>query len=168
MMRQTGSPEHLEAEASYHQVFLAPLNTTPIYDGRDIGPVLGVVDECTALILFTGCTDGIVHLTISLEDVPPLADDSWEVQESVSITIDTPLYIWSPTGAFTRRADGSPWFLEPKKTGPHRVRVSARGRGEDNAEYTLTSPEHFLIQIWPETSLHLRETLRDDGFGMGA
>lgn len=130
--------------------------------------MLSVVDEGTALIVFTGCTDGIVHLTISLSDTPPISNGSWEVQESVSISVDTPLYIWAPTGDFTRRVDGSPWFLEPKKAGPHRVRVSARGRGEDYAEYTRTSPEHFLIQIWPETSLGPRETARDDGFGMGA
>lgn len=167
-MRQTGRREHLEVEASYHQFFLAPLDTTPIYDGRDTGPAVGVVDDNTALIVFTGCTDGNVHLSISLEEAPPPTEDSWEVQESVSITIDSPLYIWAPNGDFARRVDGSPWFLEPKKSGPHRVRVSARGRGEDYAEYTLTSPEVFLIQIWAETSLLPRETVRDDGFGMGA
>ncbi|MEV8183771.1 hypothetical protein [Specibacter sp. NPDC078692] len=168
MMRQTESREYLEAEASYHQFFLAPLDTTPVYDGRDTGPVAGVVDGGTALIVYTGCMDGVVHLTVSLADAPPPADDSWEVQETVSITIDAPLYIWAPTGGFARRVDGDPWFLQPKKVGPHRFRVSARGRGEDYAEYTITSPEHFLIQVWPETSLRPRETARDDGFGLDA
>lgn len=95
-MRQTGSREHLEVVADCHQFFLAPLDNTPVYDGRGTGPVVGVVDGCTALIVLTGCNDGIVHLTISLEDAPSPAEDSWEVQESVSIIIDTPVYIWAP------------------------------------------------------------------------
>ncbi|MDJ0312756.1 hypothetical protein [Arthrobacter sp. H35-D1] len=37
-------------------------------------------------------------------------------------------------------------------------------------KYRLTSPpvEHYLIQIWPETGIRPRETVRDDGFGVGA
>lgn len=170
MMRQTGGQGELEAQAAYHQFFLAPLDTTPVYDGRDTGPVAGVVEGGTALIVYTGCTDGTVHLTTSLEDASPPAEGSWEAQESVSIAIDTPLYIWGPTVDFPRREDGGPWVLEPRKPGPHRVRVSARGRGDDYGEYRLASlpVEHYLIQLWPEASLRPRETMRDDGFGIGA
>lgn len=158
----------LEAEAGYHQFFLAPLGASPVYDSLDFGPLAGVVDGGTSLIVLTGCTDGNVHVRVSLGDSAPPAEDSWEAQESVSLHIRTRLYMWAPTGDFARRTDAEPWFLEPLTPGPHRVRVSARGRGENYAAYMLTSPatEHYLIQFWPEPDMRPRESVLDDGFGL--
>lgn len=34
--------QELEAEASYHQFFLAPFGASPVYDGRDAGPLVSV------------------------------------------------------------------------------------------------------------------------------
>lgn len=165
-----GFRHELDAEASYHQFFLAPLGASPVYDGMDAGTLASVVDGGTALIVLTGCTDGIVHVTVSLEDAAPAPEDSWEVQEAVSLRMGAPLFSWAPTGDFTRAVDGNPWCLEPGKPGPHRVRVSARGRGENYASYShaLPATEHYLIQIWPEERLRPRETMRDDGFGLDA
>ncbi len=50
--------------------------------------------------------------------------------------------------------------------GPHRVRVSARGRTGRVDASVETASEHYLVEAWPEPGLRARETLRDDGVSM--
>lgn len=150
--------EHL-VWASYHQVFLAPVGVSPIYDGRDSGPLISVTDDTTALIIITGCADGPVLMATRARQAPPPATDAdWEVQESVSIVITEPLRLSSPTWSELYEP-----VITPDKSGPHRVRVSARGRITNVDLSVATASEHYLIETWPEPVLRARETLRDDG-----
>jgi hypothetical protein len=151
--------EHL-AHASYHQVFLAPLEAAPVYDGQDAGAVVSLVPvahDDVALIVTTGCADGPVHITIETGSAPLPVDDAWEVQEAVSLIIGKPLYISSPTWA--RVFDP---VMSPTTPGPHRVRVSARGRTLDYDASATRSDEYYLIQAWPEPQLRPREAIRDN------
>jgi hypothetical protein len=115
--------EHL-VYASYHQLFLAPVGVSPIFDSRDSGPLVSVTDNAAALIIVTGCADGPVLVTTRVTPGPPSqVDAGWEAQESVSIVIGEPLRLSSPTWTALHEP-----VITPSVPGPHRVRVSARGR----------------------------------------
>lgn len=148
--------------ASYHQLFLAPVGVSPIYDGRDSGPLVSVTDDAAALIIVTGCADGPVLVTTRVTPGPPSgADAGWEAQESVSIAVGEPLRLSSPTWTALHEP-----VITPSVPGPHRVRVSARGRTGRVDASVETASEHYLVEAWPEPGLRARETLRDDGVGM--
>ncbi len=143
--------------ASVHQLLLAPLNVSPIFDGQDTGPLVSVTDNATALIILTGCADGPVRLTTELLAEPPSATDTWEVQESVSITISEPLHLSSPTWTEMHEP-----VLVPHSPGTHRVRVSARGRRHHYDQSVTEVSEHYLIQAWPQSQPEPRQTHGDD------
>lgn len=161
-MTDPAREEH-PVEASYHQVFLAPFDTSPVYDGQDAGPLVSLVrvtDEDSALIVTTGCANGPVLVTIDLGTAPLPVDDTWEAQEEVSLVLRRPLHIWSPT--WTGDPVTRTPVLTPTTPGPHRVRVSARGRRSHYDAVAFTVSEHYLVQAWPEPWLRPRETTRDD------
>jgi hypothetical protein len=150
------------AQASYRQLFLAPPGVSPVYDGRDSGPLVSVTDDATALIVLTGCAGGPVGVVIDTGIVPPPPESAgWEVCEAVSIAVARPLHLTSPTWTGLIRP-----VIAATSPGPHRVRVSARGRGANVDLSVLTPSESYLIEVWPEAEMRPRETLRDDGVSL--
>ena len=163
--------EDLVVDASYHQVFLAPMDTSPVYDEAAAGTLVCVVDDQTSLIVTTGCMDGPVRLTIRLHSARPSEQDAWEVREEASIRISEPLLTWSPIGVPLGAENFNRPVLTPLASGPHRVRVSGRGRGTRKDEYvssTEAPTEHYLIEVWPEATLRERVTAFDDGNGVSS
>ncbi len=75
----------------------------------------------------------------------------------MSLVIGKPLYVSSPTWAQVFDP-----VISPTRPGPHRVRVSARGRTLDYDASATRANEHYLIQAWPEPRLRPRESIRDD------
>lgn len=150
------------AYASYHQLFLAPLGTSPIYDGEDAGPLVAVTDGGTAVIVVTGCANGPVLIAIELIDADADISSGWEVQEEVDLTITGALHLSSPTwGTMFERV-----HVEPRRPGLHRLRVSGRGR-HTNPDFSVFEPtEHYLIQAWPSETPAPRVVLLDDGAGV--
>lgn len=157
-MSEPARQEHL-VQASYHQVFLAPLGAAPIFDGRDAGTLASLVQVGgdVALILTTGCADGPVLVTVETAAEQKPAEAGWEVQEAVSLVIGKPLYVSSPTWAKVFDP-----VISPAVPGPYRVRVSARGRTANYDTSTGSLDERYLVQAWPETRLRPREVSLDD------
>ena len=161
-MTSDSSPGRVLAEASYRQLYVLPFDTTPDFDDRDAGPLLNTTNDGTALIIVTGCANGPVHLDLRTGDTPPPADPRpGQVRESVSLLIDGPLYLSSPT--WTELFEP---FYTPTRPGPHRIRGSATGRPAQVDFSVLTPNETYLIEIWPEPRLRERETDLDDGAGI--
>jgi hypothetical protein len=72
-----------------------------------------------------------------------------------------PLRLSSPTWTALHEP-----VIIPSVPGPHRVRVSARGRTGHVDASVETPSEHYLVEAWSQLGLHDRETLRDDGVSM--
>lgn len=146
--------------AGYHQLFLAPLGSSPVYDGGGPGTLVSLTDNGTGMIVLTGSADGPVLLAIELYDVAVDSGTAWEVQEEVDLSIADALQLSSPT--WTKLFEP---VLEPRRPGLHRVRVCGRGR-HTNPDLSVFEPtEHYLIQAWPSDTPAPRVILLDDGAG---
>lgn len=78
----------------------------------------------------------------------------------MGVTIREPLHLTSPT-----RSELHDAVLTPDTPGPHRVRVSSRGRRTHVDESVMTPGEHCLIELWPEPELRAGELFLYDGIG---
>lgn len=148
--------------AGYHQIFLLPLESQPIF-GEHVGGVLvGVACESRALILLTGCADGPVSIELrALTQEIAVDSTGYDVAEAASLIIDEPLNMFGPTAEA-----GGVWnVFEPQTPGPHRIRVQGLGRGLAPDLSVVTPVEKYLIEIWPEPDLRPFETTLDDGRG---
>jgi len=137
--------------ASYHQVFLAPMGSSPVFAaGGDPNGLLLVDPANHALIITTGLADGPVWLTVELASVPPsqpsTPPEEWESLAEVSSELGEPLLVFSPLWTPVR----SP-VLTPDRPGLHRVRATARGRSIQVDLRTSTPTEEFVITVWPES-----------------
>lgn len=134
--------------ASYHQVHLAPMGSSPVFAGED-PMALALVDESQgALIIVTGIADGPVRMTIRDQPAEPSAEetaDGWDESAEVAIRIDEPLFISSPTWTPVREP-----AIDVVEPGVYRVRVDSRGRGTDYDGSTSTPSEEFRITFWPD------------------
>lgn len=164
---------------AWHQLYLVPFDTSPQFVGDGAGTLVAVATEPGHLIVRTGCATGPVRVSLTAHPAPPESaperapggaaggssgdaaggDGSWEAVEEVSLPITTPLFWSSPDPGFDLPRD--PAFT-PDTPGPHRVRVSARGRNRAFDEAITEPVEDYLIQVWPEPDLRSPEVLRSD------
>ena len=94
-MRGTSGARVLEVSAGYHQIFLTPFGSQPLFGEHTGGVLLGVAPDRRALIIMTGCADGPVSIELrNLDEEPPAPPGSFEVQESVSLIIDESLCLF--------------------------------------------------------------------------
>jgi len=119
-----GMEESTEEFATELADFSQELGFAVVHAGQHYGPAELVVHRC---------------------DSPgPLADDMDEIVE-VSVVSDGPLQVAELYGA--------PVVTLAETPGSYRLRLSARGRAEGEARYTVEDPadlcEHYLIDIWP-------------------
>ena len=157
-------------DVDFHLLLLKPFDTNPLYLCEGAGTLIGVAEDPEHLIVVTGCASGPVrasltaHLT-SLGDAAPATPSgvaAWEAVEEVSLPVSRPLF-WSSADSTLRPGDlpSEPAFV-PAAPGPHRVRVSARGR---NLAYDLVVAEpveDYHLDVWPEPRLRDPEVLLRD------
>lgn len=144
-------PSH-QIEVSYHQFFLAPTDCSPIFDHATVGPLLALDPRYPdAVIIFTGCSDGPVNVTVHTgqEPLPSLAASAtgWEVGEQVTITIHNELYLVPLMGNTP-----APLAFTPQTPGLHLVRVLARGHTTNYDIPTWVPTEDYEITITPVTA----------------
>lgn len=135
--------------ASYHQVHLAPLGSSPVFAGGDPSALI-VTDVSGSLIITTGIADGPVVMTFQegagpLGSLPTAPPAGWEMLAEVSVDIAEPLLVSSPTWAPVREP-----VIDPARPGLHRVRVLARGRGAEYDASVTEASEEFSVAYWRE------------------
>lgn len=153
---------------AWHQLYLVPFDVHAQFAGDGAGTLIAAATEPGHLIVRTGCATGPVHATLLPLTRPPRESPDgpvagharlWEAVEEVSLPVTEPLFWSSPdpgpdlptAAAFT-----------PHAAGPHRVRVSARGRLLAFDEALVEPVEEYLVQVWPEQRLRAPVVLLSD------
>lgn len=159
--------EEQQILAAWHQVFLTPFDTSPEFVGDGVGTLIAEASEPEHLIVRTGCATGPVRVSLVARTTSPQAGlesvgeelGPWEAREEVSLPINRPLFWSSPDPGPDLPRD--PAFI-PQAPGPHRVRVSARGRNRAFDAAILEPVEDYLVQVWPELAMRGPEVLSSD------
>ncbi|WP_323098125.1 hypothetical protein [Intrasporangium sp. YIM S08009] len=157
----------LQILAAWHQIYLTPFDASPQFVGDGLGTLVAAASEPAHLIVRTGCATGPVRVNLMALLGPPEGalepardePEPWEALEEISVPITVPLFWSSPDPGLDLPRD--PAFI-PKLPGPHRVRVSARGRNRA-FDLAIDEPvEDYLVQLWPERTMREPEVLRSD------
>ncbi|HON74362.1 MAG: hypothetical protein WAW82_13805 [Candidatus Lutibacillus vidarii] len=157
---------------AWHQLYLVPFDVSPQFVGDGVGTLIAAAAEPGHLIVRTGCATGPVRVTLTSLPTPPVAvsdapaggavdaEDPWEAIEEVSLPVCEPLFWSSPDPGFDLPAEAA---FTPQSPGPHRFRVSARGRLTAYDEAIVDPVEEYLVQVWPEPALRAAVAERSDG-----
>ena len=142
------APSH-RVLAAYHQVHLAPADTSPVSD-HALEPALAqVADGGRSLVLFTRIAMGPV--TVRVDEGPgPAADDGWEEREVLQMDVDEPLFLGAPT-----LDDAGPFepVYRPRTAGRRTVTVLGLGHQHDRYDDVVLPDEdpfeEYLVLIQP-------------------
>ncbi len=159
----TAQVEKASVFTSSHQFYLAPQGVVPIMGDGEIGPVFMTVDD--ALLVSTGISMGdtpVAFATGVPEPLGGLPETGWEMSEEASLNLTGDLFL---TGI-----DGFEHVLAFTVTpGPHRVRVSCRGRTLYYDGTLMGEPgepvEEYRITVW-EAEPGPREVGGNDGMDL--
>lgn len=139
--------EKATVDTSSHQFNLSPQGVMPIYGDGQIGPVFMTLSD--ADLVRTGIAYGMVpvhFLTAVPEPLGGLPEDGWEMSEEASLDLTGDLFL--------NDVDYLQHVLAFTVTpGPHRIRVSCRGRtlsyDGTQSEDPNDPVEEYLITVWP-------------------
>ncbi len=145
---------------AWHQLYLTPFDTSPQFVGDGIGTLVAVAADDRHLIVRTGCANGPVRVSLAAHsaspgEVLPAAPGvagPWEAVEEVSLPVLEPLFWSSPDPGPDLPRDAA---FTPSTPGPHRIRVSARGRNMAFDLAVVKPVEDYHLDVWPEP--YLRE-----------
>jgi len=144
----------LQVFAAYHQLHLAPMNVSPIYDVNATPGLLQLADGGTSVIIETGIAMGAVTINIEQIDQAPgqtlvSALEAWEDGAEATLQIAEPLYLSSLTienGIFDP-------VIVPSRPGNHRIRVLARGRySQKHDSGKNVAYEEYQVTAWPKVA----------------
>jgi hypothetical protein len=152
---------------AWHQLYLAPFDTSPQFVGAGAGTLVAVAEVPGHLIVRTGCATGPVRATLTVHSASPeVALDGgpggtgpWEAVEEVSMPVTEPLFWFSPDPGLDLPTEAA---FAPATPGPHRFRISARGRNLAYDLAILEPVEDYLIQVWPEPDLRAPSVILSD------
>jgi hypothetical protein len=133
--------------ADYHQLYLAPAETYPVFDPARADDLVQLAPDRRSLIIITGIAMGPVTLDVDLVDTPheDAGADGTETAAGALI-IDQPLYLLAPT-----IDTGVP---DPVFTPPHAGTYAFTITTTDRRRYY----DQFVEEPVESYTIHLRPT----------
>jgi len=130
--------------ADYHQVYLAPAETYPVFDPARPDDLVQVAPDRRSLIIVTGIAMGPITLDVDLLDAPEDAGVEATQQATGALIIDQPLYLLAPT---IDTGVPDPVFAPPH-AGTYAFRITATDRTTYYDQFVREPVEFYRIHFW--------------------
>jgi hypothetical protein len=131
--------------ADYHQIYLAPAETYPVFDPTRPDDLVQVAPDRRSLIIVTGIAMGPINVDIDLLDDPDTGAGADEAQRATgTLILDQSLYLLAPT---IDTGVPDPVFTPPH-TGTYAFSISATHRGVLYDQFVQEPTESYRIRLW--------------------
>jgi hypothetical protein len=131
--------------ADYHQVYLAPAETYPVFDPARPDDLVQVAPDRRSLIIVTGIAMGPITLDVDLVDVPDDGAGADGTEQSAgALILDQPLYLLAPT---IDTGVPDPIFTPPH-AGTYAFRITATDRKKFFDQFVEEPVEFYRIHLW--------------------
>jgi len=134
--------------ADYHQVYLAPAETYPVFDPARPDDLVQVAPDQRSLIIVTGIAMGPITLDVDLLDTPENAGVEETQQATGVLIIDQPLYLLAPT---IDTGVPDPVF-PPPNAGTYAFRITVSDRTTHFDQFVQEPVEFYRIHLWSPQS----------------
>jgi hypothetical protein len=130
--------------ADYHQLYLAPAETYPVFDPTRPNDLVQVAPDRRSLIIVTGIAMGPVTLDVDLTDGTDDAGADATARATGTLIIEQPLYLLAPT---IDTGVPEPVFT-PAHTGSYAFSITATDRNRYFDQFVQEPVESYHIHLW--------------------